>query len=269
MNIFRTVFESAVRKSNLEIWVPTSHSALYTLTLTLNSNRQKGHCTFEDYIFRNVWLRHVLGFLLRTGSDVVYEVPPETSRLPRGSTELQPRHRSADACHESPEEGFTVSVLFIPHRRLTVVQDVGSAGIAHMSLPLTALPHITTPSLAMSLFTETASRISHSHAIVRKKAVVSLYRLALVYPEALKLAWPKIKDRLMDDQEDSSVITSVVNVVCELGWRRPQDLLPLAPKLFELLVDGGNNWMAIKIIKLVCLPCYPLDILSNLFSSPL
>ena len=28
-------------------------------------------------------------------------------------------------------------------------------------------------------------------------------------------------------------------------------LLPLAPRLFELLVEGGNNWMAIKLIKLV------------------
>lgn len=142
---------------------------------------------------------------------------------------------------------------FVLYRRLTAVQDVANSGITHMSLPLTALPHITTPSLAMSLYMEIASRISHSHAIIRKKAVVSLYRLALAYPEALKLAWPKIKDRLMDDQEDSSVTTAVVNVVCELGWRRPQDLLPLAPRLFDLLVDGGNNWMAIKIIKLVCL----------------
>jgi len=55
----------------------------------------------------------------------------------------------------------------------------------------------------------------------------------------------------MDEQEDSSVTAAIVNVVCELGWRRPRDFLPLAPRLFELLVDGGNNWMAIKIIKLV------------------
>lgn len=55
----------------------------------------------------------------------------------------------------------------------------------------------------------------------------------------------------MDDQEDSSVTTAAINVVCELGWRRPNDFLPLAPRFFELLVDSGNNWMAIKIIKLV------------------
>ncbi len=55
----------------------------------------------------------------------------------------------------------------------------------------------------------------------------------------------------MDEGEDPSVTAAIVNVVCELGWRRPQDFLPLAPRLFELLVDSGNNWMAIKLIKLV------------------
>ena len=55
----------------------------------------------------------------------------------------------------------------------------------------------------------------------------------------------------MNEGEDSSVTAAIINVVCELGWRRPRDFLPLAPRLFELLVDGGNNWMAIKIIKLV------------------
>ncbi len=55
----------------------------------------------------------------------------------------------------------------------------------------------------------------------------------------------------MDEGEDPSVTAAIVNVICELGWRRPQDFLPLAPRLFELLVDGGNNWMAIKLIKLV------------------
>ena len=54
----------------------------------------------------------------------------------------------------------------------------------------------------------------------------------------------------MDSNEDSTVTAATINVVCELGWRRPLDFLPLAPRLFELLVDGGNNWMAIKIIKL-------------------
>lgn len=133
------------------------------------------------------------------------------------------------------------------------LQDLASPGVPNISLPLITLPNIITPSLAMSLVSDVLSRISHTHAVVRKKAIVCLYRLALVYPEALNVAWPKIKDRLMDEDEDNSVTTAAINVVCELGWRRPHDLLPLAPRLFDLLVDGGNNWMAIKVIKLVCL----------------
>lgn len=120
-----------------------------------------------------------------------------------------------------------------------------------ITLPLITLPHLITSSLALSLLSDLLPRLSHSNPSVRKKTVVALYRLALVYPETLRPAWPKIKDLLMNEGEDSSVTAAAINVVCELGWRRPLDFLPLAPRLFELLVDGGNNWMAIKIIKLV------------------
>jgi AP-3 complex subunit delta-1 len=129
-------------------------------------------------------------------------------------------------------------------------KDITSPSIPTMSLPLVTLPHIVTSSLALSLLTDLMPRLSHSQPAVRKKTIVTLYRLALVYPETLRVAWPKIKERLMDDQEDSSVTAAVINVVCELGWRRPHDFLPLAPRLFDLLIEGGNNWMAIKIIKL-------------------
>ncbi|KAL4974353.1 adaptin N terminal region-domain-containing protein [Aspergillus desertorum] len=129
-------------------------------------------------------------------------------------------------------------------------KDMVCPSLQIISLPLITLPNIITPSLATSLLPDVLSRISHSSPSIRKKAVVCLYRLTLVYPEALRLAWPKLKDRLMDDEEDSSVTTAVLNVVCELGWRRPYDFLPLAPRFFQLLVEGGNNWMAIKIIKL-------------------
>ena len=120
-----------------------------------------------------------------------------------------------------------------------------------ISLPLITLPHIITPSIALSLLTDLMPRLSHSSPNIRKKTLVTLYRLALIYPETLRPAWPKIKDMLMNVDEDPSVTAAIINVICELGWRRPQDFLPLAPRLFNLLVDGGNNWMAIKIIKLV------------------
>ncbi|MCJ1387028.1 AP-3 complex subunit delta [Xylographa soralifera] len=129
-------------------------------------------------------------------------------------------------------------------------KDISSPSMPIISLPLITLPHIITPSIALSLLSDLMPRLSHSSPNIRKKTLVTLYRLALVYPETLRPAWPKIKDMLMDVDEDPSVTAAIINVICELGWRRPQDFLPLAPRLFNLLVDGGNNWMAIKIIKL-------------------
>jgi AP-3 complex subunit delta-1 len=129
-------------------------------------------------------------------------------------------------------------------------KDLMSPTPVIISLPLTAIPHVINPSMANSLLSDLLPRLTHSHATIRKKTIVTLYRLALVYPETLRPAWPKIKERLQDEDEDPSVTSAIVNVVCELGWRRPQDFLPLAPRLFDLLVQGKNNWMAIKIIKL-------------------
>ncbi|KAF2212920.1 hypothetical protein CERZMDRAFT_40810 [Cercospora zeae-maydis SCOH1-5] len=129
-------------------------------------------------------------------------------------------------------------------------KDVQSSDKVVIQLPLGAIPHVISPSMANSLLTDLLPRLSHSLPAVRKKTIVTLYRLALVYPETLRPAWPKIKERLLDEGEDPSVTAAIVNVVCELGWRRPADFLPLAPRLFELLTAGGNNWMAIKIIKL-------------------
>ncbi|KAI1410954.1 Adaptor protein complex AP-3 delta subunit [Hypoxylon sp. FL1857] len=129
-------------------------------------------------------------------------------------------------------------------------KDLTAASTTTIALPIVTLPHVITPSLALSVLPDLLPRLSHTHPSIRKKTIVTLYRLALVYPETLRAAWPRIKERLMDKGEDPSVTAAIVNVICELGWRRPHDFLPLAPRLFELLVDSGNNWMAIKLIKL-------------------
>lgn len=145
---------------------------------------------------------------------------------------------------------------------LTLLKDINSSLSRIACLPLITLPHIITSSLAVSILSDLIPRLSHSDPTVRKKTIVTLYRLALVYPDTLRPAWPKMKDLLMDEQEDPSVTAAIINVVCELGWRRPQDFLPVAPRLFNLLLEGGNNWMAIKILKLVCtLSIYPSSIL--------
>ena len=46
------------------------------------------------------------------------------------------------------------------------------------------------------------------------------------------------------------VVSSSVNVICELARKNPKNYLGLAPLFFRLLTASSNNWMLIKIVKL-------------------
>lgn len=59
----------------------------------------------------------------------------------------------------------------------------------------------------------------------------------------------RLRERLSD--EDMGVVGAAVNVICEAARRDPRKYLPLAPELFGLLTASTNNWMLIKIVKLV------------------
>jgi AP-3 complex subunit delta-1 len=49
----------------------------------------------------------------------------------------------------------------------------------------------------------------------------------------------------------SGVQAAAVNVICELARRNPKNYLALAPIFFRLMTSSTNNWVLIKIIKLV------------------
>ena len=117
-----------------------------------------------------------------------------------------------------------------------------------MSLAINGLSHIVSPSLARDVEPDLISKLTHSSPHIRKKAVTVLYKCFLQSPELLRTSWPRLRECLNDD--DMSVVSATVNVVCELARRNPKNYLPLAPQLFKLLTDGGNNWMTIKLIKL-------------------
>ncbi|CCX34088.1 Similar to AP-3 complex subunit delta-1; acc. no. O54774 [Pyronema omphalodes CBS 100304] len=129
-----------------------------------------------------------------------------------------------------------------------IKKDLYSPSVPEMSLAINGLSHIVSPSLAQDLAPDLVSKLTHSSPIVRKKAIPVLYKCFLQSPELLRTCWPRLRECLND--EDSSVVSATVNIVCELARRNPKNYLPLAPQLFKLLTDGGNNWMTIKLIKL-------------------
>ena len=50
---------------------------------------------------------------------------------------------------------------------------------------------------------------------------------------------------------DVGVQSAAVNVICELARKNPKNYLSLAPLFFKLMTSSTNNWVLIKIIKLV------------------
>uniref|UniRef100_A0A1I7XUF2 Adaptin_N domain-containing protein n=1 Tax=Heterorhabditis bacteriophora TaxID=37862 RepID=A0A1I7XUF2_HETBA len=118
------------------------------------------------------------------------------------------------------------------------------------SVALGGLACFVTPDLARDLACDIVNLLSSSRAYTRKRAVLLLYKIFLKYPESLRPTFPRLKEKLEDP--DPGVQSASVNVICELARKNPKNYLTLAPVFFKLMTTSSNNWMLIKIIKLLC-----------------
>ena len=114
---------------------------------------------------------------------------------------------------------------------------------------LSCLSNVATRELSRDLLDDVTPMLNSSKPYLRKKAILVLYKLYLKYPQGLKLTYERLRQRLNDT--DMSVVSCAVNVICELSRKNPNNFLPLAPQLFNLLTTSSNNWMLIKVVKLL------------------
>jgi AP-3 complex subunit delta-1 len=91
--------------------------------------------------------------------------------------------------------------------------------------------------------------LSLSKPYLRKKALLAVYKLILKFPSGLSLFFEKLKESL--DDSDISVVSTAVNVICELAKQNPKSFVSMAPIFFKLLTTTSNNWMLIKLVKLL------------------
>ena len=125
----------------------------------------------------------------------------------------------------------------------SIVYDAG--------LAVNCLANIVTKDLAQDLLPELLSLLSHPRPYLRKKAVLCLFKIFVKYPEGLRVSFPHIKQLLLEDP-DPSVVSCAVNVIAELSDKNgPKNYLLLAPQFFQLLTTSSNNWMLIKVVKLL------------------
>jgi AP-3 complex subunit delta len=122
-------------------------------------------------------------------------------------------------------------------------------GVYETGLAINCISNIVTQELATDLLPELTNLTSHPQPYLRKKAILCLFKLFVKYPQALRLTFPKIQQCVQDP--DPSVVSCAVNVITELSDKNPKNYLPLAPAFFELLTKSSNNWMLIKVVKLL------------------
>ncbi|KAG7362250.1 adaptin N terminal region-domain containing protein [Nitzschia inconspicua] len=123
------------------------------------------------------------------------------------------------------------------------------AGVYEAGLAINCISNIITPELAQDLLPELTNLTAHPQPYLRKKAILCLFKLFVQYPQGLRLTFAKLQQCLNDP--NPAVVSCAVNVITELSDKNPKNYLHLAPAFFDLLTNSSNNWMLIKVVKLL------------------
>ncbi|KAL7750558.1 AP-3 complex subunit delta [Sorochytrium milnesiophthora] len=130
----------------------------------------------------------------------------------------------------------------------TFKKDLSSNQYLDASVALSCLADIATPELVQSLLPDLSAMLTHSKPYIRRKVLLLMFRVLEQCPDAMTVVHQRLTDRLEDDR---AVVTAAVTVICELARAYPRQFLELAPQLFGLLTSSTNNWMLIKLIKML------------------
>ncbi|KAL1437790.1 hypothetical protein MTO96_048639 [Rhipicephalus appendiculatus] len=148
------------------------------------------------------------------------------------------------AASQSFHEGTDVLMLTTNMIR----KDLNSQSMYDSGTAMSGLACFVTADLARDLANDVMTLLTSTKPYLRKKAVLLMYKIFLRFPDALRPAFPRLKEKLEDP--DPGVQSASVNVICELARKNPKNYLSLAPVFFKLMTSSTNNWMLIKIIKL-------------------
>jgi len=128
-------------------------------------------------------------------------------------------------------------------------KEFGSAQQYEVGQAINCLSNIVNRDLARDLLPDLVSLLGHSKPYVRKKSVLCMYKLFVMYPQGLRLTFDRLREKLGD--AEAAVTSCAVNVICELSNKNPNNYLSMAPQFFRLLTTSSNNWMLIKVVKLL------------------
>ncbi|BBM99513.1 AP-3 complex subunit delta [Marchantia polymorpha subsp. ruderalis] len=148
------------------------------------------------------------------------------------------------AASQSFNEGTDVLLLITNLLR----KDFSGKNEYETGLAIEALSRIATPDLARELTPDLFILLASGRPFVRKKATVALLRVFNEYPDAIRVAFKRLVEKMGDT--DPAVVSAAVSVLCELTLKDPKPYLPLAPEFYKLLVGSPSNWLSIKLVKI-------------------
>jgi AP-3 complex subunit delta len=81
---------------------------------------------------------------------------------------------------------------------------------ADIAITLDGLSHIVTPELARDLSPELIAMLNHSRPHIRKRAILTLYKILVKHPEAISHARVRLEDKLNDSDPGEQIGSSVI-----------------------------------------------------------
>lgn len=127
-------------------------------------------------------------------------------------------------------------------------KDLNCPNHVEAGLALSGIATIVSPALAKDILDDVVIKLSHSKPYIRKKAVLALFKVFLQYPESLRSTLPRVIEKL--DDEDISVVSAAITIICEISKKSPAIFVAYLPKFFAILERTSNNWLIIRILKL-------------------
>ncbi|XP_075519427.1 AP-3 complex subunit delta-like [Primulina tabacum] len=144
---------------------------------------------------------------------------------------------------------FTTDVILLLTHQLR--KDLTSSNVHDVGIALSTLSSIANTDLARDLTPELFNLLGSGKFFVRKKATAGVLRVFEHYPDAVRVCFKRVVENL--DCSDVGVLSATVGLVCELTVKEPRSYLPLAPEFYKVLVECRNNWVLIKILKILSL----------------
>jgi len=76
------------------------------------------------------------------------------------------------------------------------MQDMTSTNVWESGVAINCLSNVCTPELARDLAPDVVAMLNNSKPYIRKKACLVLYKIFLRFPDSLRPAFPRLKEKL-------------------------------------------------------------------------